>query len=193
VRHKQVVCFAMLSLVAGGAMSETVADQLNVMGAQVMLLNKQQELYQALARSSGTDVASLPKVVAVYGVEGKLKARLLLPSGVVSTFEEGDVIRGAMKVAAITAKAVLIVVSNGKKVATLPLDFIAGGQLSAGGGLPGVPGQPGAGTGGPLPPELLPPPPPVGAPLPPRRPGAAPTSPAAAPASAPAPQATAAR
>jgi type IV pilus biogenesis protein PilP len=168
------------------ATAQTIADRLNTMGAQVTLLNKEQELYQALQRSAGTDAASLPKVIAVYGMDRNLQARLLLPSGVVSNYQEGDTIRGSMKIAAITAKAVLITVSNGKKVATLPLDFVAGGQQAAG-GAPGIPSPLGGGapgSGGPLPPELLPPPPSVGAPMPPPARGASPAAASAAPAPA---------
>jgi type IV pilus biogenesis protein PilP len=184
-----------LAVVSVPAIAETVADQLNVMGAQVQLLNKQQELYQALARSAGMDAASLPKVIAVYGMERKLQARLLMPSGVVSTFEEGDVVRGAMKVSAITAKTVLVSVANGKKVVTLPLDFIAGAQQVTANGQPGVPtpmgGGPGStGGGGPLPPELLPAPPSIGSPTAYQRPSAPAAPTAAAAPTAPAAPAT---
>ncbi len=170
-------------LAAVPASAETISDRLNVMNAQVLVLNKQQELQAALARSAGMDVASLPKIIAVYGMDGKLQARLLLPSGVVSTYEEGDVVRGAMKVSAITAKTVLVSVGSGKKVVTLPLDFVAGGQTATAGAVGGMPSPLGGGapgSSGPLPPELLPPPPPIGSPL-------VPPAKAAAPAAAPAP------
>lgn len=189
-KHAVRLALALAVAAAVPAMAETVSDELNVMGAQVQLLNKRQELQAALARSAGMDVASLPKVVAVYGMDRKLQARLLLPSGVVSTYEEGDVVRGAMKVSAITAKTVIVSVGSGKKAVTLPLDFVAGGQTGTA-GTPGMPSPLGGGPGGtgtgPLPPELLPPPPPIGSPIAPPARAAAPAAPTAPAGAAPGP------
>lgn len=175
---------AALAVCLSSAGAETLADQINTMNAQVQLLTKQAELKAALARNAGFDMGTLPRVIAVYGVERKLSARLLLPSGMISTYEEGDVIRGSMKVAAISPRAVLVTVANGSKPATLTLDFVAGTQAAAAGAaqpgspmpspFPGAPGSSGAASGGPLPPELLPAPPSVGRPLPPARAEAAP-------------------
>jgi type IV pilus biogenesis protein PilP len=171
---------AALAACLSSAGAQTLADQINTMNAQVQLLTKQAELRAALSRNAGFDMGTLPRVIAVYGAGSKLVARLLLPSGMISTYDEGDVIRGSMKVAAISPRSVLVTVSNGNKPVTLALDFVAGTQAASAGGaaqpgspmpspFPGAPGSSGAASGGPLPPELLPAPPSVGKPLPPAR------------------------
>ncbi|GEM_PF-2366463 len=188
---KRVALTAALVVTSMHAVGQTLADQLNTMSAQVQLLRKRVELNQALAQSAGVDVASLPRVIAVYGMEKKLQARLLMASGMVSTFEEGDTIRGSMKVAAITPKAVIVAVSKGKgtkDVAMLPLDFVTGATMPGsgpGGAIP-LPGGPlGGASSGPVPPELLPAPPVVAAPYKPEHSAAAaPAAPLQPPASA---------
>jgi hypothetical protein len=141
----------------------TLADRLNRMDAQVQLLRKKLELDQALSLSAGTSLGSLPRVVAVFGFEQQLQARLMLPGGMVSTYREGDVIRGSMKVVAITPRSVMVSVQAGRKASALPLEFIAGAREGPGGGASLPPGMPAT---GPLPPELLPPPPVIGSPMP---------------------------
>jgi type IV pilus biogenesis protein PilP len=164
----------------------TLADRLNRMDAQVQLLRKKLELDQALSLTAGTSLGSLPRVVAVYGFAQDLQVRLMLPSGMVSTYREGDVIRGSMKVVAITPKSVMVSVQAGRRLNAMPLEFIAGVRDGPGGATPLPPGMPAT---GPLPPELLPPPPVVGSPLPARaRPPIGPdTSPAGAASAAGAP------
>ncbi len=162
-----------------GDESGTLADRLNRMDAQVQLLRKKLELDQALSLSVGTSLGSLPRVVAVYGFERQLQARLLLPGGMVSSYREGDVIRGSMKVVAITPRSVMVSVQAGRKVSALPLEFIAGGRDGQGAVAPLPPGMPAT---GPLPPELLPPPPVVGTPLPPAARAARSPEPGTAPA-----------
>jgi hypothetical protein len=159
----------------------TLADRLNRMDAQVQLLRKKLELDQALSLTAGTSLGSLPRVVAQ-----DLQVRLMLPSGMVSTYREGDVIRGSMKVVAITPKSVMVSVQAGRRLNAMPLEFIAGVRDGPGGASPLPPGMPAT---GPLPPELLPPPPVVGSPLPARaRPPIGPdTSPAGAASAAGAP------
>jgi hypothetical protein len=105
-------------------------------------------------------------VVAVYGFEPRLKARLLLAGGMTATFQEGDPIRGAMKVLAISPRAVVVSVKNGRRTTAIPLEFVAAAASPAG-GMPLPPGMPGAPQPSPVPPELLPPPPVLGVPLPP--------------------------
>jgi type IV pilus biogenesis protein PilP len=145
--------------------SPTLADRLSTMDAQLQLLRKQFELDQALSLTANTSLGSLPRVVAVYGFAQDLQARLMLPSGMVSTYREGDVIRGSMKVIAITPKSVMVSVQAGRRLNAVPLEFIAGVRDGQGGTTPLPPGMPAT---GPLPPELLPPPPVVGSPLPAR-------------------------
>lgn len=162
------LAFALVCLpLVGNAQDDsgTLADRLNRMDAQVQLLRKKLELDQALSLTAGTSLGSLPRVVAVYGFEPLLQARLMLPGGMVSTYREGDVIRGSMKVVAITPKSVVVSVRSGRKTSALPLEFIAGAMEGQGGVAPLPPGPPAT---GPLPPELLPPPPVVGSPMPPQ-------------------------
>lgn len=166
--------------VAADDESGTLADRLNRMDAQVQLLRKKLELDQALSLTAGTSLGSMPRVVAVYGFAQELQARLMLPGGMVSTYREGDVIRGSMKVVAITPKSVLVSVQAGRKLNAMPLEFIAGARDGQGEATPLPPGMPAT---GPLPPELLPPPPVVGRPLP--APARAARSPEAATAAAP--------
>ena len=160
--------------------SGTLADRLNRMDAQVQLLRKKLELDQALSLTAGTSLGSMPRVVAVYGFAQELQARLMLPGGMVSTYREGDIIRGSMKVVAITPRSVLVSVQAGSKLNAVPLEFIAGTRDGQGGAAPLPPGMPAT---GPLPPELLPPPPVVGRPLP--APARAARGPEAATAAAP--------
>lgn len=178
---------ALAAVAAAQAQDEPLADRTNKLRAQVELLNLEAELQRALARNVSPELTALPKIIAIYGMESKLQARLLLSGGMVSTFSEGDNIRSTMKVVAITPKSVVVRVTNGQKSAALPLDFISNGQPGVPGALPGVGGMPSPMSGSPLPPELLPSAPSVGGPVVAPRPGAA-----AAPAAAvPAAQATA--
>jgi type IV pilus biogenesis protein PilP len=139
----------------------SVADQTNTMDAQIQILRKQAELHQALAQAAGTQLTSLPRVLAVFGFKDSLTARLLLAGGIVSNFKEGESVRSGMTLAAITPKAVLLNVGVGKRVRTVALDFVAGGNgTPAGAASPAMFAPPGA----PLPPlplELLPAPPAV--------------------------------
>lgn len=167
---------------AGHAQEEPLADRTNKLRAQVELLNLEAELQRALTRNVSPELSALPKIIAIYGMESKLQARLLLSGGMVSTFAEGDTIRSTMKVVAITPKSVVVRITNGQKSAALPLDFISSGQTGAPGGLPGLGGMPSPLSGSPLPPELLPSAPSVGGPVVAPRPAAA---------AAPAAQATA--
>jgi type IV pilus biogenesis protein PilP len=178
--RRNLAALLLLSAAAGtvGAQAEppTLADRLSTMDAQLQLLRKQFELDQALSISAVTTVGALPRVVAVYGFEPRLQARLLLAGGMTATFQEGDAIRGAMKVLAISPRAVLVSVKNGRRTAAIPLEFVAP-AVPASAGMPLPPGQPGAPQPAPVPPELLPPPPALGMPALPTvaggRPGAA--------------------
>ena len=160
----------LLSALVSGACAQpeppTLADRLSTMDAQLQLLRKQFELDQALSISAITAVGTLPRVVAVYGFEPRLKARLLLAGGMTATFQEGDPIRGAMKVLAISPRAVLVSVKNGRRTKAIPLEFVAAAAPPAA-GMPLPPGMPGAPQPSPVPPELLPAPPVLGVPLPP--------------------------
>lgn len=164
--------FAALLVFATGrcalAQSEppTLADRLSTMDAQLQLLRKQFELDQALSISAITSVGVLPRVVAVYGFESRLQVRLLLAGGMTATFQEGDPIRGAMRVLAISPRAVVVSVKNGRRTTAIPLEFVAAAAPTTG-GMPLPPGMPGAVQPAPLPPELLPLPPALGVPLPP--------------------------
>jgi len=165
--------------------SETIADRANRIRAQVELLNQEAELQRALARNVSTELTALPRIVAIYGMETNLQARLLLSGGMISTYSEGDAVRSNMRVVAITPKSVLLRVTNGSKSATLPLDFVTSAGAPTPGsplGMPSPMGGPGMPSGSPLPPELLPSPPAVGAPV---RPAAPVVAPAAAATAAP--------
>lgn len=147
-------------LIAAVAVSQahaqpSVAERKAVMAAQIELLTQEEQLNAALARSAGNTVSSLPKVVAVMGMENKLVARLQMSTGAVTNYTEGQTVRPGMSVASITPRQVTLAVGTGKNSKAVPLEFIAGAQVT---GLPGgVPPLP----GGPLPinPSLLPVPP----------------------------------
>lgn len=139
------------SAVAIAQDAPNVADRLSAMEAQLQLLQKQGALNQARLAVAGSQVAALPKVLAIGGFEGDLAARLLLANGNVANVREGEVIRTGLSIAAITPKAVMVKVGTGKNTSTLPLEFVSGAATGVSGGL-GLPG-----TAMPVPLELLPP------------------------------------
>ena len=145
----------------------TYADVVNGLEAQLNILQKREQVEAALRRNVDPSLTSLPQVVAVLGMEGDLKARLMLSNGVILTYGEGDQINPVMQVAAITPRQVTVAVKpSGKKAkkALVPLQFQAGASMNAGGGMGGMGGMggimmPQIGVGAPLPPGLMPAPP----------------------------------
>ena len=145
----------------GAHAQSTYADMVNSLEAQLNILQKREQVDAALRRNVDPSLTSLPQVVAVQGMEGDLKARLMLATGVIITYGEGDQINPVMQVAAITPRQVTVAVKpSGKKAKTalVPLQFQAGASMSAGGGMGGLM-MPPIGVGAPLPPGLLPTPP----------------------------------
>lgn len=144
----------------GVASAQTVVDRTAEMQAQIQLLDQQAMLNQALQRAADPLLSSLPRVLAISGMEGDLRARLILANGTVTSYREGDVVRGSMTVAAITPRTVMVKVGK-KKSSVIALEFVAG--ATSGGGLSAAPGMPGQGVRPgqpmPVPVELLPPPP----------------------------------
>ncbi|WP_436220371.1 type IV pilus biogenesis protein PilP [Acidovorax sp. LjRoot118] len=190
-----------LACCAGMSIAQTVVDRTAEMQAQIQLLDQQAMLNQALQRAADPLLSNLPRVLAISGMEGDLRARLILANGTVTSYREGDVVRGSMTVAAITPRTVMVKVGK-KKSSVLALEFVAGATTGGGAGpAPGMAG-PGVRPGQPMPVpvELLPPPPrvslggaapapmtgpagaPAGAATPAPAGGAAPTAPVAAPA-----------
>lgn len=185
-----------LACCAGMSSAQTVVDRTAEMQAQIQLLDQQAMLNQALQRAADPLLSNLPRVLAISGMEGDLRARLILANGTVTSYREGDVVRGSMTVAAITPRTVMVKVGK-KKSSVLALEFVAGG--TAGGGAVAAPGMAGPGVRPgqpmPVPVELLPPPPrvtlgspapapmtgPAGAASPASAGGAAPTTPVATP------------
>lgn len=142
----------------------TYADEANLLDAQINLLQKREQLNAARSRQVEPGLTSLPQVVAVMGLDGNLQARLLLSSGAVHTYGEGDQISPSMKVSVITGREVIVAVNRpGRKGKPLlaPLHFMAGTTQPTGGipGIPGVPGMPvthGLGSPAPMPEGMLP-------------------------------------
>jgi|LNFM01.1.fsa_nt_gb type IV pilus biogenesis protein PilP len=148
------------------AKAQTFADELNRLEGQLQLLQKREQVNAALQRQVDPTITSLPQVVAVLGMEGDLKARLLLATGATLTYGEGDSISAQMKVASITPREVVVAIQSSKKKSTkpilAPLRFMAGASQNGMPSAPGMPGMPFPGTGmspAPLPEGLLPAPP----------------------------------
>lgn len=144
--------------VCSASAQSTYADISLGLDAQLAILQKSEQVRAALLRNVDPALASLPQVVAVMGIEGELKARLLLSNGVVMTYAEGDQINQAMRVAAVTPRQVTVAVKpTGKKAKTelVPLQFQAGATMNGAGGFPGVNQQ----SSVPLPSGLIPAPP----------------------------------
>lgn len=164
----------------------TYPDMNNLLDAQILIYQKQEQLAAARRRLVDPSLTALPQVVAVYGFEGDLKAKLMLSSGASLLYSEGESINPYMKVAAITTREVVVAVSSPKskkKPLLAPLTFMAGSTNLQQGGMGGMGGQ--LGQQAPLPEGLLPPMPVPNAPLR----STAPTAAAApAEASSPAPQ-----
>ena len=165
---------AAVFVLAGGAPAAaqqsgpTVQDRKAVMQAQIELLKTQADLNKALQESAGSESAPLPQVIAVFGLDGDMVARLQMSNGLVSNFRAGETIRSGLTVSSITPRQVSVVVGRGKAVKAIPLEFFAvvpAGSTGMAGLPPGVPGMPGAMPGGfrpqPIPRELLPAPPDV--------------------------------
>jgi hypothetical protein len=130
------------------------------MEAQIQILRKRAELNQALAQAAAPGLGPVPRVLAIYGLEQALVARLVLPSGVIANFREGEIVRNGMKVAAITARSVVVTVGPEKLHRTLALEFLAGASTPASLHGQAAPPPPPPWAPGvqlpPVPPELLP-------------------------------------
>ena len=130
----------------------------NQLDAEIQIYQKQEQLNNAKQRLVDPRLTSLPQVVAVLGLEGNLKAKLMLSSGVTLLYGEGESISPNMKVAAITTREVVVAVSGVKsakknKPVLAPLAFLSGAQLQkTQGGMPGMGAAP-----MPIPEGLLPP------------------------------------
>lgn len=133
----------------------TYPDVSNQLDAEIQILQKQEQLAAAKRRMVDPALSSLPQVVAVYGFEGSLKAKLMLSSGATLVYGEGESINPYMKIAAITTREVVVAVQASRKKKAkpvlAPLIFMAGST-----------NQPGMGGGtmgptSPLPEGLLPP------------------------------------
>ena len=154
---------ACLMAVPAVSHAQTYADETNRLQAQIQLLQLYEQRDAALRRQVDPSLTSLPQVVAVMGMEGQLKARLLSSNGVTHTYTEGESINSYMKVVAITTREVVVAVTSSKKKSKpilAPLQFLAGAQAPSPGGM-GM--QPGVSVGmpAPLPAGLLPSPPSV--------------------------------
>lgn len=184
------------------AQSQSYADRMNLLEAQIQLAQKQEQLNAALSRQVDPALSKLPQVVAVMGMEGALKARLLLGNGVVHTYSEGDAISPNLKVAAITTREVVVAFdrkTKGSKPMLTPLAMLSGAAMDAQNAMTSMNAVNGVGSPAPLPIGMMPTPAPINMSMPvmpqpiARAPGA-PTAPAAvaAPAAANAPAAPAA-
>lgn len=143
----------------------TYADEVNRLEAQINLMQKKEQLNAARARLVDPRLTSLPQVVAVMGLDGQYQARLLLSSGAVHTYSEGDQVSPTMKISVITGREVIVAIgTNGRnsKPILSPLRFVVGASQQSGPpGVPGMPAPQGNVAGQPLPEGLLPPPPSV--------------------------------
>lgn len=153
-----------LSVVLAGATSagwaqSTYSDMSNQLDAEIQIYQKQEQLNNAKQRLVDPRLTSLPQVVAVLGLEGNLKAKLMLSSGVTLLYGEGESINPNMKVAAITTREVVVAVTGVKsakknKPLLAPLAFLSGAQLQKSqSGMPAMGGSPQM----PIPESLLPP------------------------------------
>ena len=141
--------------------TESVQDRKAVMEAQIDLLKKQAELDRELQLTAGMSMTSMPQVLSVIGLDGRMTARLQFANGLVSNYVEGEVVRSGMRVASITPKQVALTVGMDKKKSKLVvLDFVAGASM-----MPGI-SAPGGVISRPVPKELLPDPPYVPMPTP---------------------------
>lgn len=193
--HKAALTLAAASLLAVATVAtvpthaQSFDDRRAQLAAQTELVNAEMQLQDALRRQAGASVGNMPQVLSIFGIDGKLSARVLQSNGVVSNYREGDSIRPGMVIAAITQRAVTVRVGQGKVTRALPLEFAAGASTT----VPGLPQGPGLppgipGASGPLPPEMLPPAPQVTVTPPRRAQGAASPGPAVASAGATAAQ-----
>lgn len=148
----------LVAIASGVNATETVQDRLAVMDAQIGVLKKEAELNAALQSSAGITMSTMPQVLSVIGLDGKMTARLLFSTGLVSNYNEGDVIRNGMRVASIAPQQVALMVGDKKRTKLIVLDFVSGPTMQSGMPLPsGVMSRP-------LPKELLPEPPLVASP-----------------------------
>lgn len=106
--------------------AEAYDDQMARINAQISLVQKQNELAEALAKTAGPAAMNMPSIVAIIGMDGELSARLMMANGVVGTYKEGDPIRAGMTVSVITPKLVILKVGKGKSASPIALEFIAG-------------------------------------------------------------------
>ena len=168
--------------------AEAYDDQMAKINAQISLVQKQNELAEALAKNAGPAAMNMPSVVAIMGMDGEMSARLMMANGVVSTYKEGDPIRAGMTVSVITPKLVILKVGKGKTATPVALEFVAGAYGMNPSGNPGsiLPGLLPMPPAIQMTPFLKAPLPPAPAPEPaPKTPAAATPTPAKAPASPP--------
>lgn len=120
-----VIIAVVVTSVCAQAQTASVEDRKNVMDAQIELLRKQAELNTALRAVAGSAPISLPSIVSISKIGDKRTVKLQMFNGVAEYFREGDVIRQGMVLTTITAKQVIISVTNGKKQIAIPLEFVA--------------------------------------------------------------------
>lgn len=126
-------------------------DDMASMEAQIKILRKQEELRAERARAA-SNLSPLPKIVAIHEFGGRAKAKLLHEDGRLETVGENDYIGQGVRIAAITARGVMVVISRkGKKETMTELLFTPIATA----------GSTQQGKGPEIPAALLPPPPPV--------------------------------
>jgi hypothetical protein len=120
-----------IAAVAAAVCAGTPAQQLSVQDrvaqrkAQVEIIKADEELYKALKSAAGAQAQGLPVIHAVMGVEGAMRARLALPSGVVNNYAVGEQVRPGMTVSAIGPRLVTVSVGSGQEARSIPLEFEA--------------------------------------------------------------------
>jgi hypothetical protein len=119
----------------------TTVDQLERVEAATALLKAQNAYFEEQRRSQAIDASdTLPAIVAIFGAQDNLRARVISPRGTMYKVAVGDSIGIGIKIASITRQGVLVSIANGsgKKASSreLPLTFYtpvaAGGWFSAG-------------------------------------------------------------
>jgi len=90
-------------------------DQVNLLEAQTQILQRQATLRSLLQQAASSDMdAGLPRILAIFGFEHALVAKLSLPDGSARTFRENQWINDYIKIASISDGGVIVIIKNKK-------------------------------------------------------------------------------
>ena len=105
-------------------------DQVNMLDAQSVLINKRTAIHQQLVQEAiGEYGNGMPRVVSVFGFDNAMVAKIILSDGSTRTFRENQLIMGTLKIVSISGGGVYVTIKDKKGVLVqLPFASTASGS-----------------------------------------------------------------